>query len=417
MRFCYPALIFLAGFAAAGSSIVEPAPAPVDLVSPVQDKNFYLLSLLERTPDARDAILRDTTLSRIATAHRDAMNTAARSCAQDTDCYVKAFRWNDDATEEAGRALGALYDHSPAIRNLVDGPLRKSGMYIRFNADPGPRFLEHAWTVCAAGINRMMDVYGEGKPPRYPAIDAMTYDPASTVWKHDVQILVSVLEDDRESMNLFFAPSLRFASELMWLNHRDEAGRLDPLERGENAKAVARVHAIDWSPYPYSAIVIPGAGNDRPGVRLSPGGKLRDEIAAKRFREGKAPFLIASGGYVHPERTDYAEATEMKRDLMARFGIPEDAIIVDPHARHTTTNMRNAARLMYRYGVPFEKMAIVVTDPQQSEYIESAIFEKRCIDELGYLPYRLAKRLSPFDLEFLPKIDSLHSDPTDPLDP
>jgi hypothetical protein len=33
----------------------------------------------------------------------------------------------------------------------------------------------------------------------------------------------------------------------------------------------------------------------------------------------------------------------MKHDLMARFGIPADSIIVDAHARHTTTNMRNAA--------------------------------------------------------------------------
>jgi uncharacterized SAM-binding protein YcdF (DUF218 family) len=31
----------------------------------------------------------------------------------------------------------------------------------------------------------------------------------------------------------------------------------------------------------------------------------------------------------------------MKRQLVALFGIPESAILVDPHARHTTTNLRN----------------------------------------------------------------------------
>jgi uncharacterized SAM-binding protein YcdF (DUF218 family) len=41
----------------------------------------------------------------------------------------------------------------------------------------------------------------------------------------------------------------------------------------------------------------------------------------------------------------------MKHDLIARLGIPAAAILVDPHARHTTTNMRNAARLLYRYGM------------------------------------------------------------------
>jgi hypothetical protein len=266
-------------------------------------------------------------------------------------------------------------------------------------------------------MNRMMDVYGAGKAPRYREIDAMTYDAASTVWKHDVQILTSVLEDDRENLALFFSPSVRFATELMWLNHRDEAGRHEPLEMKENEAAFRHVASIDWNKFPYSAIVVPGAGNDRPGVHLSPGGKLRDEIAARRFRQGKAPFLIVSGGYVHPERTEYSEAIEMKRDLMTRYGIPAEAIIVDPHARHTTTNIRNAARLIYRYGIPFDKKALVSSDPQQSDYIENALFEKRCLDELGYLPYRLVRRTSQFDLEFFPQIESLQADPTDPLDP
>jgi hypothetical protein len=107
----------------------------------------------------------------------------------------------------------------------------------------------------------------------------------------------------------------------------------------------------------------------------------------------------------------------MKRDLMTRFGIPEDAILVDPHARHTTTNMRNAARLIYRYGIPFDRKALVTSDPGQSEYIENRTFAKRCVDELGYVPYRLLGRISAFDLEFVPGRDSLQSDPRDPLDP
>jgi uncharacterized SAM-binding protein YcdF (DUF218 family) len=203
----------------------------------------------------------------------------------------------------------------------------------------------------------------------------------------------------------------------MTLNHRDEAGRFEPMEAGENAAAFHHVANIEWSRYPYSVIVVPGAGNDRPGVRLSASGKLRDEIAARRFREGKAPFILVSGGYVHPSQTEFAEAIEMKRDLMTRFSIPEAAIIVDPHARHTTTNMRNAARLMYRYGLPWDGKALVSTDPSQSQYIENPEFAKRCLAELGYVPYKLLGRTSPFDLEFRPIIDSLQIDSQDPLDP
>jgi hypothetical protein len=33
------------------------------------------------------------------------------------------------------------------------------------------------------------------------------------------------------------------------------------------------------------------------------------------------------------------------------------------------------------------------------------------------MPVKLAGRISPFDLEFLPLIEALHADPADPLDP
>ena len=413
--------LLLYGIASGQSSVepalVQPAHAPVALVSPVQDKNFYLLSQIELTPEVRGAVERQPALARIAASRVSALDKAAHECVQDVDCFVKALRWSEDESKEAGRTLAGLYDSSPAVRRFVDGPLRLSGMYVRYNTEPGGPLLERAWADSAAGMNRMMDVYGAGKAPGYPEIDAMTYDAASTAWKHDVQILASLLEDDRENLKLFFSPSLRFATELMWLNQRDEAGRHEPLELKENEAAFRHVPSVDWSKFPYSAIVVPGAGNDRPGVQLSPGGKLRDEIAVRRFREGKAPFLIVSGGYVHPERTEYSEAIEMKRDLMTRFGVPAEAIIVDPHARHTTTNMRNSARLIYRYGIPFDKKALVSTDSQQSDYIEGAVFKKRCLDELGYLPYRLGQRTSPFDLEFVPQIESLQADPADPLDP
>jgi len=290
-------------------------------------------------------------------------------------------------------------------------------MYVRYNDLSGEAFIERAWSDCVRGVNHMMDVYGLGKAPRYPDIDSMTYDAKSGAYHRLVETLVAVLEDDRTNLDLFFAPSIRFAVELAFLNHRDEAGRYEPMELGENSLAFQRVKSIDWSKYPYSVIVVPGAGNDRPGVQLSAGGKLRDEIAAKRFRESKAAFVLVSGGFVHPARTEFSEAIEMKKDLENRFGIPAEAIIVDPHARHTTTNMRNAARLMYRYGIPFDKKAIVTSDPGQSQYVESAIFEKRCLEELGYKPYKILGRTSPFDLEFLPTLESLHADPQDPLDP
>ena len=90
---------------------------------------------------------------------------------------------------------------------------------------------------------------------------------------------------------------------------------------------------------------------------------------------------------------------------------------VDPHARHTTTNMRNAAREIYRYGIPMSKPALVVSDSAQVSYIASQPFADRCLKELGYVPYQIVKRASDTSLVFLPRMDSLQQDPLEPLDP
>jgi len=203
----------------------------------------------------------------------------------------------------------------------------------------------------------------------------------------------------------------------MLMNHRDEAGRFEPMQLGENRAALEQIRHTDFSKFTYSVIVVPGAGSDRITMAFSPIGRARVQLAAKRYKEGRAPFILVSGGFVHPNQTPHCEAIEMKRTLMQEFGLPENAILIDPHARHTTTNLRNAARLIFRYGIPFSQKALITTDLLQSAYIESSVFNDRCRKELGYLPHKLAGRTSRFDLEFLPVIDSLEEDPTEPLDP
>ena len=49
--------------------------------------------------------------------------------------------------------------------------------------------------------------------------------------------------------------------------------------------------------------------------------------------------------------------------------------------------------------------------------IEGEAFAKRCEQELGYQPVTVLRRVSAFDLEFTPRLDSLQIDSMDPLDP
>jgi hypothetical protein len=183
-----------------------------------------------------------------------------------------------------------------------------------------------------------------------------------------------------------------------------------------NKAAFDRVKKIDWSKYKYSVIVIPGAGPNDPKVPLSGEGLLRCRIAAQRYFEGLAPFIMTSGGRVHPYKTIYSEAYEMKKYLVEQMKIPENAVIMDPHARHTTTNLRNAARLIFRYGMPFDKVALTSTSRGQSLGIGTTLAD-RCQKELNIVPFRVGNRLSDTEVEFDPLVAALSINPLEPLDP
>jgi hypothetical protein len=401
--------------AAIAAPQVEPARAPLVLRSPLQDKIFYLLSLIERT--ATPELKREPALARIAQAKRESLAHAVQTCAADVACYAAAMRFTDPEVDAVRVTLRTLCERNPAVRRFVEGPIRRSGIFARYPADSDADLLARGWVEAATGINRAIDVYALGHPPRYVQIDSPTHDVRSAAYGHVVQIAAAVLEDRAASLDFFFEPSLEFALELLRANHRDEAGRHEPLEAGENRSAVRRISKIRWGEYPYSVIIVPGSGPDRDSVALSSIGRMRLELAVKRYRERKAPLILVSGGYVHPDQTRFNEALEMKKALLAEFAIPESAILVDPQARHTTTNLRNAARLLYRYGVPFQKTAVITTDQLQSTDIESEEFRKRCDAQMGYQPGRVLRRVSAFDLEFQPAIESLQVDSTDLLDP
>jgi hypothetical protein len=189
------------------------------------------------------------------------------------------------------------------------------------------------------------------------------------------------------------------------------------LEEGENSGAFRRARDLDWKSQRYTAIIVPGIGLSESETGLSPMGAFRVRMAARRWREGVAPFIIVSGGHVHPNRTPYSEAVEMKRELVVRYHIPAAAVVIDPYARHTTTNLRNAVRLLFRMGASMEKAMIITASEDGIEYIQSQGFADRCAKELGYQPVYILKRLSGFDLEARPNIVSLHADPQDALDP
>jgi hypothetical protein len=160
---------------------------------------------------------------------------------------------------------------------------------------------------------------------------------------------------------------------------------------------------------------VPGEGPETYEEVISPGGIERCKLAANAYEDGLAPFILVSGGKVHPYKTKYCEAEEMKKYMVEKLGIPENAIIMEPHARHTTTNLRNAVRLMLQYRFPEGKPGLIVTDKDDNDYI--AKMDGRCKAELGYVPYKLGNRVSATELEFFAVPDAFQINPLEPLDP
>jgi DUF218 domain len=383
---------------------------------PVADANAYLLTLLAADPQARAALAAEPDLPALRVRLGDARAAMLKACRTAPACPVEQLMLTDAEIAAAGDALARLARPGGPLSRLVRTELRPSGRAQKYAALDDPGLIRAAWADAAKGVNRLYRVYGLAEKPRYAEIDSISYAPTDP---HFRQMLREALEvsADHETDTLPFHAWSAVAFDLLVVNQRDEAARYEPLETGENAAAFARARKTDWKAKPYTAIVVPGMGTEGAEVHVSPVGSFRDRLAVKRWREGKAPFLIVSGGHVHPNKTPFAEAIEMKHDLMTHFGVPAEAIIVDPYARHTTTNLRNATRLLFRMGAPLDRPVLITTSQDQSLSIELPSFAQRNAAELGYQPMTAYRRLSPFDLAATPNLVSLHADPQDPLDP
>jgi hypothetical protein len=377
---------------------------------PVQDKNFYLLSLFQQDPKVRKLLKQNKALKRLSSDKFQDLRMAA-NC-NDVNCFDRLFRFTGPEIKTVANEFEAL-----ALRpefKLLMKDMRRSGAFIKHNRQSDTEMLIAAWEDAANGMNRLLRVYCLGKDPFYKDIDKVSFDVSSEEYRKLLKEKIAEIKLSKDPM--FFEPTLSFALKLLEVNRRDEAGRYEPLEDGENKAAVQNLKKITWSEYPYSFILVLGSG---PGDsrRLSAIAAKRADTAAQLFLEHKAPLLILSGGHVHPMQTPYCEAIEMKRYVMEKFKIPESSILIDPYARHTTTNFRNAARLAFRYGIPTDQKALVTSSEDHITVVTKDGFRIRCSTELGYSPMNFITRIAPAEAEFKPSVASLFFDANDPLDP
>jgi hypothetical protein len=320
---------------------------------------------------------------------------ASAACADDAGCWALALGWTPDDVAEGvdllTTALGdeeerALYDTALALGypwgTAVPEPAQVVAGLFALEADLQNRALSQA----------LSEVGGDVIEAR---LQAVLVDGASSGFDLD---------------------TARLSADLLVAADYDEAFRYDPLVDGLNTAAAAAAATVDWAQYPYSAILVPGQGPTSPDESISPLSIQRSDLAVARWRAGLAPFVLLSGGHVHPDRTPFSEAIEMRRRLMEVHGVPESAILVDPYARHTTTNLRNAARVLVALPIDMTRPILVTSDLFQTLYISGSIRE-RSLEELGFVPWQTIVQLGENDSCALLTPESLRLDPQDVLDP
>lgn len=384
----------------------------------VADKNFYLVTVINASPQIKRLIEEDAYLHQLLTDRVSLIKSHVSDTASAPLTLVGGFKYTaDDSAHISERILSLYNSHKAAFDVMINTHLRPSGYYQRFIGLSNADLLLKAWGQYFYGINYIVDQFGLGKKMRFPRIDTPNYVVTSRIYRTVLKDMLALLDEQTGDMKLFYQPSLIIAMHLMDANDRDEPARFEPMEQKDNKKAFDRVKLVQWSKYQYASIVIPGNGPSLTTTPISPDNKIHCDAAALCYLKGMAPFIITSGGYCYPFRGPYCEAIEMKKYLMNKYGIPGDAIIIDPHARHTTTNFRNADRLIIRYGIPADKPSLFVTSKSQHDYTMNDLFDKRNVHDLGYLPYRGKTSISNHAIVFYPTYESLHMDPLDPLDP
>lgn len=349
---------------------------------------FPMLDAAGRDPAALARIVGGLEAKRALAARRD----RRAACGPDLTCRAQAMLWSEQEADALCRAVAS----ERALSAADDGAAAQADREI-------------------AGVNTIIRTYALG------AVPATAIDGPGPLSAEDRQARLQAADwlsdTPRAGSVQSIDPSIDYALALLDVSDRTDAIGHEPLTGGANAAAFARARTMDWRRYRYGAMIVTGVGPEIAGEALSPSGKYHLRLAASRFARGDIAFILVTGGRAHPRATPFTEADEMRKALIERYGIPPEAIVSEPYARHTTTNLRNASRLLARLGMPADTDTLIVCNPMQSTYIESAKFAARNMTELGYQPGRIVRRLTPTELVFRPSPLSERVDPRDPLDP
>lgn len=378
----------------------------------LENKIYYFTALMSQDSDVVQNLRANKALAAIAGDKRQRLLAA-----NDFSSRIASMKFTEDEIDFIASQLAQAFSKSKAMQSIVSEEIIPSGCYRQSNAT-GAELVKLMWRQDALGMNHAIDLYAAGEKPIYASIDSIGFDVRSKDYQNGIlPTVIQNIELATQGDNLCWAIPLTAVKVLLDVNDRCQVIDFEPLSSLGNQAQYVRIKQVDWSKYAYSAILVLGAGPLDPREHISPYGRLRASYAAQLYRQGLAPFIIVSGGRVHPYHTPYCEAEEMRKYLVATCGIPAEAVIIEPQARHTTTNIRNAARIMLREGFPFNKPALLTSSASHLDYVAAEKFLQRCLRDMKIIPFKLGKRISPRVFEFWPLPNCTQLNPEEPLDP
>lgn len=378
----------------------------------IEGKNYYFTALMSADDEIDAMFQADKVLCDVAADKMKRLQAA--DGLQET---LDALTFSASEIETIADELAKLYKPNNALARLLNSDIIPSGCY-RQASGKGAELIKQVFRLDAKGMNRAIGIYVGGDKPNYPAIDSIGFYVQSKYYQQEIlpAIVQNVLKIS-SSKPRFYSVPMNAVNVSLDTNDRCQVLDFEPLHNAGNAESYRHVQSADFSAYPYSAILVLGAGPTDMTQHISPEGRMRATYAAMLYLERKAPFIIVSGGRVHPYHTPYNEAEEMKKYIMEKWNIPSWAIIMEPHARHTTTNIRNANRILYREGFPFNKKVLVTSSESHIDYVMNDNFLRRCEKELHTAPFKICGRPSARTCEYFPQECSLIITPDEPLDP
>ncbi len=120
---------------------------------------------------------------------------------------------------------------------------------------------------------------------------------------------------------------------------------------------------VPKSELPQAAAIVVLGGATKPALAPRPGVDLGEEgdrvlYAAKLYQEGKAPWVILSGGRIRWRGNGPSESMDMA-ELVQGMGVPKQAILQDHRSLNTYENAVNVRQILEAQGI--DKPVLLVT--------------------------------------------------------